>query len=126
MTYDELLKKIKEVFIAKLFHVVNENAYKANPKLTKEVYIDTIYTDIRALGYNFGDLKKATEDIYELQNGLPWFEGVNDLKLYIQRRIEETSQLYPEEIKAFSIFHERTQNGEDFEKVLENIKSLLN
>ena len=120
MDYNEILSEIKILFIEKLEKIVNDEAYKANLLLSKQSYLDTLYSDIMALGYNFGDIKKATEDIYEMQSAL--FGDSKELHKNIQLRVEETNRLYPALVNSFSKFHKETQEGEDFEKVLDEIK----
>ncbi len=123
MNYNELLAEIKKCFIEKLEQIVKEEAYRANPDLGKEGYLDNVYTDIMALGYNFGNIKKATDDIYEMQSAL--FSESRKLYKHIQIRVMETDMLYPSIIEIFSSFHKATQVNEDFEKVLTNTKLSL-
>jgi len=126
MKYNEILAEVKQSFIEKLKKIVTEETYEAN-SLSKEdgfmrgVYLETIYTDIMALGYNFGDLKKAIDDIYEIQG------GDNDIEFYkeLRMRVEETARQYSDLIPIFSNFHKETQAGEDFEKVLKDIRLAL-
>ncbi|MFN8258147.1 MAG: hypothetical protein U0W24_20830 [Bacteroidales bacterium] len=120
MDYNEILSKIKKVFIEKLTEIVDEDAYKTNPKLTKFAYLDSLYTDIMALGYNFGDLQKAADDIYEMKSAL--HGESNELYNKIKFNVRETSIVYPGLVKIFSLFHTKTQAGEDFDKVLNDIK----
>jgi hypothetical protein len=123
MNYNELLSEIKTLFIHTLGEIVPLEAYLANPLLSKESYLDTVYTDIMSLGYNYNDIEKAIGDIYELQSML---HGESD-ELYqlLKLRVIETESLYPSLIKLFSEFHSKTQNGEDFSDVLLFIKSKL-
>jgi len=123
MDYNEILSEIKTLFIEKLEKIVRPEAYEANPLLDKHVYLDTIYTDIMTLGYNFGNKKKATDDIYEMQSAL--HGESQDLYKFIQMRVEETAMLYPDLVKTFSTFHKATQSGEDFEKIINDMKSAL-
>jgi hypothetical protein len=123
MTYNKLLSEIKQVFINRLESVVPIAAYLANPDIPKSVYLDSIYTDIMALGYNLNDQKKAVDDIYETQSLLHGHS--TQLFNNLMQRVEETKKLYPTEIDVFSKFHEMTQDGEDFEKVLDIVKRLL-
>ena len=123
MDYNGILSEIKQLFIQKLETIVPQEAYEANPLLGKEVYLDTVYTDIMSLGYNYNDIEKATGDIYEMQSAL---HGESKA-LYesIKLRVIETASLYPALVKLFSEFHSKTQNGEDFSNVLLFIKSKL-
>ena len=123
MNYDEILAEIKIVFIQGLEKTVKAEAYKANPLLSKEVYLNNIYSDILSLGYNLGDAEKATDDIYELQSQL---HGESpELYRNIHLRVAEAASLYSPLIKLFSKFHTATQANEDFEKVLGEIKSAM-
>jgi len=123
MDYNEILFEIKALFIEKLEQVVKPEAYEANPLIGRHVYLDTVYSDIMALGYNFGDQKKATDDIYEMHSALHG-ESKESYR-YVQIRVAETAMHYPDLIKTFSSFHQKTQSGEDFENVLTDIKSAL-
>ncbi len=104
--------------------IVPHEAYNVNPLLTKEAYLETVYTDIMSLGYNYNDVDTATDDVYEMQSAL--HGESNKLKEHIKLRIIETTSLYPELIKLFSDFHSKTQNGEPFSDVLLFVKSNLN
>ncbi len=121
MTYNETLSETKKIFMERLEMVIPVDAYLSSPELSRQNYLDTIYTDVMALGYNFNDKKKAIEDIYETQSAL--HGESNALLNQIKGRIDEAANLYQEEIKVFSQFHRKTQNGEGFEKVIEYIKS---
>ena len=123
MTYNELLAVIKTLFIERLDRTVPLLAYQSSPNITESNYLDTIYTDIMALGYNFNDKEKAFVDIYEIQSAL--HGESQSLIEQIKGRINETANLYQNEIKVFSGFHKKTQNGEDFDKVIEYIKKEL-
>lgn len=123
MDYNGILSEIKTLFIQKLKAIVPQEAYDANPLLGKDVYLDTVYTDIMSLGYNYNDIENATGDIYEMQSAL---HGESKA-LYesIKLRVIETASLYPALVKLFSEFHSKTQNGEEFSDVLLFIKSEL-
>lgn len=123
MEYNELLSEIKKLFIKKLEKTVSDEAYKANQQLNRNSYLETLYSDIIALGYNFKDIKKATDDVFQIQAQL---HGESK-KLYnhIQMRITKTERLYPGLIEIFSDFHAKTQAEEDFKKVLSYIKGAL-
>jgi hypothetical protein len=123
MDYNQLLQEIKNLFLPQLKAIVHQAAYDANPKLTKDLYLDMLYTDIMALGYNFNDSKKAVDDIYELQSML---HGESD-ELYqnIQQRISETKAIYPFFVNVFSLFHKQSQDGVPFNEVIANVKSEL-
>ena len=121
MTYNETLSETKKIFMERLEMVIPVDAYLSSPELSRQNYLDTIYTDIMALGYNFNDKKKAIEDIYETQSAL--HGESNALLNQIKGRVEETSNLYITEISVFSQFHRKTRNEEDFEKIIEYIKS---
>ncbi len=123
MDYNEILSEIKALFIQKLETIVPKEAYEANPLLGKEVYLDTVYTDIMSLGYNYNDIEKATDDIYEMQSAL--YGESKEFYEYIKLRVIETASLYPALVKLFSEFHSRTQNGDEFSAVLLFIKSKL-
>ena len=124
MDYNEILEEIKALFIEKLEKIVETEAYEANPLLSKHTYLNTLYTDIMALGYNFGDLKKATDDIYEMQAAL--HDESQEFYRFIEMRVEETAALYPGLVIIFSEFHTATQAGKAFERVLIDVKSALN
>jgi hypothetical protein len=123
MNYDQILGEIKKSIIEKLAQIVPEAAYLANPNLTKHTYLDSIYTDIMALGYNFGDIKKAVDDIYEMQS--PLFGEGEEMYRTIQSRFVETASLYSFFVLIFSHFHKETQAGKDYEEVLAYIKLAL-
>ena len=123
MNYNQALEGIKESIIEKLALVVSDEAYLANPNLPKRTYLNTIYTDIMALGYNFGDLKLAAGDIYEMQSPL-FGEGKEFFKI-IQMRVGETASHYPFFVEVFSDFHRKTQAGVDYEEVLDDVKLAL-
>jgi hypothetical protein len=124
MDYNGILSEIKTLFIQKLETIVPLEAYEANPLLGKEVYLDTVYTDIMSLGYNYNDIEKATGDIYELYSALHG-KSIESYE-YIKLRVIETASLYPELIVLFSKFHRDTQAGVDFEVVLNDVKTLIN
>lgn len=123
MDYNGILSEIKTLFIQKLKAIVPQEAYDVNPLLGKEVYLDTVYTDIMSLGYNYNDIEKATDDIYEMQSAL--HGESKEFYEYIKFRVIETASLYPALVKLFSDFHSKTQNGEEFSAVLLFIKSKL-
>ena len=123
MDYNGILSEIKQLFIQKLETIVPPEAYEANPLLGKVVYLDTVYTDIMSLGYNYNDIEKATDDIYEMQSAL--HGESKEFYEYIKLRVIETASLYPTLVKLFSEFHSKTQNGEEFSDVLIYIKSKL-
>lgn len=123
MTYNELLSEIKQVFMERLESIVPIAAYVANPDIPKSVYLDSVYTDIMALGYNFNDTKKAVDDIYETQSLLHGHS--TQLFNSLKQRVEETANLYTKEIDVFSEFHKITQEGEHFEKATEIVKYQL-
>lgn len=120
MDYNQLLSEIKLLFIAKLKSVVPQEAYNVNPDID---YLDTVYTDIMSLGYNFGEIDSATGDIYEMQSAL---HGESDeFYQFLKQRVIETASLYPSLVKLFSEFHTKTQAGEEFSSVLSFIKLKL-
>jgi hypothetical protein len=123
MDYNEALKQVRELFLYRLAKVVKDDAYLANPKLPKEVYLDALYTDIMALGYNFGDLDKAAEDSYEMKSAL-WGKNY-ELKSQNRMGVKETQRLYPKEINIFSNFHKLTQDGVGFKEAIATVKNLL-
>ena len=120
MTYNELLSEIRKVFMERLESIVPIAAYLANPDIPKSVYLDSVYTDIMALGYNFNDTKKAVDDIYETQS----LSHRHSTQLFngLKQRVEETANLYSKEIDVFSKIHKITQEGIDFEKAIEIVK----
>ena len=123
MEYNELLSEIKKLFIKKLEKIVSDEAYIANPQLSRNSYLETLYSDIMALGYNFKDIKKSTDDVYQIHAQL---NGESkELYKHIQMSIAETERLYPGLIEIFSDFHTKTQAEEDFKKVLSYIKGAL-
>jgi len=123
MDYNGILSEIKTLFIQKLKAIVPQEAYDVNPLLGKEVYLDTVYTDIMSLGYNYNDIEKATDDICEMQSAL--HGESKEFYEYIKFRVIETASLYPALVKLFSDFHSKTQNGEEFSAILLFIKSKL-
>lgn len=123
MDYNGILSEIKKLFLLRLEEIVKQEAYEANPLLVKDVYLDTVYTDIMSLGYNYKDIEKATGDIYEMQSAL--HGQSNKLKTDIKLKVIETASLYPDLVSLFSEFHSKTQNGESFSSVLEFIKLKL-
>lgn len=123
MDYNGILSEIKTLFIQKLEKLSPQEAYDVNPLIGKGAYLDTLYTDIMSLGYNYNDIKKATGDIYELQALL--VGESNELYEYLKLGVIETASRYPELVKLFSDFHTKTQSGEDFSDVLLFVKSKL-
>jgi hypothetical protein len=123
MDYNKLLAEIKPDFIIGIKKIIDEEVSKSEPILSKKMNPEIIYTDIMALGYNFGDLKKAADDIYETQSQL---YGANiELYKFIQQRVEQTKTYFPRLISVFSSFHKKTQAGEDFGIVLSFVRSEL-
>ena len=124
MDYNKFLEEIKSLILPKLKAIVPQEAYDANPYLTKDIYLETIYSDIMALGYNFNDTQKATDDIYEIQSILhgesqEFYNTVND-------RVLETKSKYPTLIDAFSLFHKQSQSGVNPQDAIDNVKAYLN
>lgn len=123
MDYNKFLEEIKALILPKLKEMVPQEAYKANPYLTKEIYLETIYSDIMALGYNFNDTQKATYDIFEIQSIIhgdseEFFNSIYD-------RINETKSNYPTLVEAFSLFHQQSQAGLNPQDVINNVKAEL-
>ena len=124
MDYNKFLEEIKSLILPKLQAMVPQEAYDANPYLTKDVYLETIYSDIMALGYNFNDTQKATDDIYEIQSVL---QGESqEFYNMVNARVLETKSKYPNLIDAFSLFHKQSQAGLELQKVIENVRIMLN
>ena len=109
MNYQELLDSIKPLFIERLKKEVKIGAYVANPLISQENYLDTVYTDIMSLGYNMGDIEKATNDIFETHSII--LGDTPHIYKQLKFRVEETERLY--------------KNGEPFEIVIEKITALL-
>lgn len=124
MDYNGILTEIKQLFIQSLESIVPQEAYEANPLLGKEVYLDTVYTDIMSLGYNYNDIEKATGDIYEMQSAL--HGESKEFYEFINLRVIETASLYPALINIFSKFHKVTQAGVAYEEVLKEVKATIN
>jgi hypothetical protein len=124
MEYSELIQKVKELFIEHLDKTVKDDAIKANSQLTKQAYLDVIYTEIMSLGYNFGNVEKATNDIYEMKSAL--HGESQDLKNRIQKGVVETLNTYPFEIKTFSDFHKSYQKNIKEEVLINDLIETLN
>lgn len=124
MKYNELIQKVKGLFMERLQKIVNDDAYKANFQLTKNAYLDVLYSEIMALGYNFGDVDKATNDIYEIQSIL---NGESqELRTNIKNGVIETSTIYPLEVSIFSDFHKSYQSNTSENELIENLIEKLN
>ena len=109
MDFNTYQPKLKELFIPYLLNVIPEKAYLNSPAISKELYADTIYTDIMALGYNFGDINKASDDKAELTINLP---GVKSKSMgEFKNEIKETAKLYPDAVAIFSQAHLNVQSG---------------
>lgn len=115
MDYNQALDIVEDAFMKKLEAIIPEEAYKTNTLLTNQTYRATVYTDIMALGYNFGDHALAVGDIYETQSVL--FGSGKELMDHINKRIAETATLYPTLVAAFSDFHKRSQVEENLKLV---------
>lgn len=120
MNYDQALEEIKSIILQKLDQEIPEEAFDPELGLTKQNFLDTLYTDIMALGYNFGDQQKAVEDIYEMQS--PIYGETVELMEYTKERVADTAIHYQPYVRLFSDFHKSTQAGQKFEEVLANSK----
>ena len=120
MEYNELLEKVKSIFIEHLQKVVETDAYRANPLLTHTDYINIVYTEIMSLGYNFGNIENAINDIYEMQSEL-----YGELESEIRKGVNETAKLYIYEINVFSEFHKSYKNGTAYDFLLKNLTDKL-
>lgn len=124
MDYNTFLQELKTIYITYLLKIIPEKAYENSPMITKEVYANTIYTDIMAIGYNSGDLDKALDDKMEMTLTLP---GVIPKTMEeFKKEIKETAGLYPYAIEIFSKSHKKMQTGEDLQVILDYVKSKLN
>jgi hypothetical protein len=130
MNYQEMLDAVKELYIAHLRKRVPLAAYNANPLISGHTYLDVIYTDIMALGYNNGDIAKAVDDI--LPMNLAFFiNPKNKTKKMTVAEVSESARLYADEIHVFHQFHLETKgkDGENADsaisKVRERLTSLL-
>ena len=123
MDFDTYQTKLKELFIPYLLKVIPEQAYKNSSALSKKLYADTVYTDIMALGYNFGDINKASDDKAELTITLP---GVKPKSMREFRdEIKESARLYPEVVTIFSQAHLNVQSGKSPESSLDYVEQKL-
>mgnify|MGYP003113982516 CR=1 FL=1 len=124
MDFDIYQAKLKELFIPYLIKVIPEVAYKNSQALTKEMYADTIYTDIMALGYNFGDINKASDDKAELTITLP---GIKTKSMgEFRNEIQETAKHYSDAVSIFSQAHLNVQSGKSPLSTLDYIEVELN
>ena len=123
MDNNNLKKSPKELFINRLEKIISDEAYEANPSLTKSAYIEVVYTEIMALGYNFGNIQKAVDDIYEVKSIL---QGESKkLRVEILKGIIETSKIYANEVNIFSQFHRSYQQGTDYNVLVEELNKKL-
>ncbi len=120
MNYEEFLGKLRDLFLAILNQKVTEEEYKKNPRLMPDLVRDKIYTNIMALGYNFGDKQKAIDDIYEMQ--VPLFGESNELYQETTTRVVDTSKKYPDEIILFSNTHKDYLNRKPLETILNELE----
>lgn len=120
MDYNTMLQKVKELITEKLDLIVPNDAHITKGKLSKDFYLDAIYTDIMALGYNFGDVNNATKDIYELQSTV--YGETNEFYNSTLIRVTETAKQYPQLVNVFSVFHKLSQNSVPFDEVIDNVK----
>lgn len=109
MNYEELIGEAKNLFIERLKSQIPEEAYKANPELSKEEYREVVFSEIMALGYNHGNIKKASEDLYQIKANTHG-EG-RELYDEIYKGLQETAEKYANEVQIFSRFHLNYQNG---------------
>jgi len=123
MNHEQALTELQRVFLQKLDNLIDDDIVKGNPMLTKQAVLDIFYTNIMALGYNFGNKQKAIDDIYEMQSPL-YGESV-ELMENIEARIESTIENFPGLIQLFSYFHKSTQAGKDAGEIVEQIKKAL-
>ena len=115
MEYHDLVQSAKKIFITRLEKIISDEAYKANPLLSKSAYINVVYTEIMSLGYNFGNIQKAADDIYEME-----FLIQRERKEIITG-VTETLRVYPKEVQIFSEFHKSYQKGTDFTVLLNEL-----
>ena len=120
MNYEEFLVKLRDLFLAILNKKVTEEEYQKNPRLMPEVVRDKIYTNIMALGYNFGDKQKAIDDIYEMQVTL--FGESVELYQEITTRVVITIKKYPDEIILFSNTHRDYLHHKPLENILNELE----
>lgn len=124
MDYNTFLHELKNIYIPYLLGIIPEEAYENSPLITKDVYANTIYTDLMAIGYNFGDLDKALEDKIESTFTLPFV--VPKTQDEVVKEINETARLYPYAIEIFSNSHKKMQAGENLQDILDYVKHKLN
>ena len=120
MNYEEFLVKLRHLFLAILNKKVTEEEYLKNPRLMAFAVRDKIYTNIMALGYNFGDKQKAIDDIYEMQ--VPLFGESNELYQEIRTRVVDTGKKYPDEIIFFSNTHRDYLHHKPLENILNELE----
>jgi len=125
MDYFKFLDEQKELFLEHLIKTIPSEAYENSPLITQRDYVDAVYTDIMALGYNFGDINKAADDKMEMSSDLS-FLGANKSSMgTVRNEIQETANLYPELVKIFSQAHLNYQSGKTAEATLTFIKEKL-
>lgn len=124
MNYEEFLEEVKKIFTDKLNQIVTENEYQSMQNLLPFVVRDKIYTNIMALGYNFGDRQKAIDDVYEMQ--VPLFGESNKLYEEITLRINDTIQKYPNEVLLFSNLHKKFLKHQKLETILSELEIEIN
>lgn len=118
MNYNTLVDKVKDLFVK---HLQEKLSDSDQPPSYAE--IDSTYTNIQALGYNFGDVEAAAGDIYEIQSMM--FGESERLRGEILDRVSLAKEEFPMEIEVFSQFHSESQAGMAFPEILDNISLRL-
>ena len=119
MEVQELEEKVKSLFmsiIKQKFH-----GYIPVSGYSMANLYDMAYTDIMALGNNMGDVVKAANSIYNIQN----YGGPEDKRFLrtLNKRVQRSKDMFKEEVLIYSEMYNNHNQGMDPEsiyKIVEN------
>ena len=119
MEIHKLEQKVKSLILEKIKEKYNGHF----PVLgyTMDNVYDMAYTDIMALGNNMGDVKKAAQSIYEIQN----FGGPENLRFLstLKKRVKRTKAMFQKEVLVYSEMYNNHNLGMDPESIYKIVET---
>jgi hypothetical protein len=117
MEYKKLMLEVEKIFKNQLDKYISKK-YGSNDKIGHQLTIDVTYTEIRALGYSFGNVEDALKETQKSYS--------NNLGHHFYKGLLLTSKSYKAYVKKFSQFHLEYINGLQSEKLIENLNNSFN
>lgn len=117
MEYKELMVEIEKIFKTELEKYITTK-FGNNDEIGHQITINVTYSEIMALGYNFGNADGALKDIQKSYSKI--------LGNHVYKNLLQTSKTYKTFVKKFSQFHLEFENGLESERLIENLKNSFN